>query len=203
MKKAAIYVRVSTIDKGQDVRVQEEPLREWVGKLGYEPQVYSECGVSGASTTRPVLEEMMKAVRRREVGAVAVWKLDRLGRSLAHLMQLAGELEANNVALLVHDMALDTSTPHGWMFFQIRGAFAEYERAIIAERVKDGLTYAAEHGTKSGRPIGRPAADVDFVTICDALRGRIGERGAVADAAEEFGVSRGWLYKHVIPVLNG
>ena len=86
--KAAVYSRVSTVDKGQDVRVQEEPLRAWVERLGYEPVVYAEEGISGATTSRPILDQLMKSVRRREVQAVAVLKLDRLGRSLSHLLQL-------------------------------------------------------------------------------------------------------------------
>ncbi len=165
--KAALYLRVSTVDRGQDVKVQEGPLTEWVTRLGYDPVVYAEEGVSGAKTTRPVLDRLLRAVRRREVQAVAVWKLDRLGRSLQHLLLLLAEFEANDVRLLVHDMAADTATPHGRLFFQLAGAFAEFERSMIAERTKDGMTYAMAHGTKSGRPVGRPAAVIDFRTILD------------------------------------
>lgn len=164
----------------------------WVERLGYIPVVYAEEGVSGAKLSRLVLNQLVQAVRRREVQAVAVLKLDRLGRSLEHLLQLLGEFEANGVRLLVHDAALDTSTPHGRLFFQMVGAFAEFERALIAERVKDGLSYAQAHGTKSGKAIGRPRLDADVNKVCDALRGRIGERGAIAEAAARFRVSRGW-----------
>ena len=198
---AACYVRVSTVDKGQDLNVQIDPLREWVARLGYEPVVYAEEGVSGAKTTRPVLDAMMKAVRRREVQAVAVWKLDRLGRSLEHLLQLLSEFQTNGVRLLVHDMAMDTSTPQGKLFFSMVGAFAEFERGMIAERVKDGLAYALAHGTKSGRPIGRPPLEIDVIKVCDALRGRLRERGAIAEVARRFGVSRGWIHKHVVPLI--
>ena len=198
---AACYGRASTVDRGQDVAVQIDPLREWVQRLGYDPVTFAEEGVSGAKTSRPVLDELMKAVRRREVQAVAVWKLDRLGRSLEHLLQLLGELEANGVRLLVHDMAIDTSTPQGRLFFSMVGAFAEFERALIAERVKDGLTHAKAHGTKSGRPIGRPPLEVDVIKVCDALRGRLRERGSIAEVAMRFGVSRGWVYKHAVPLI--
>ena len=200
--KAALYVRVSTADRGQDTNVQLGPLQEWVERLGYEPVVYAEEGVSGAKTSRPALDQLMKAVRRRQVLAVAVWKLDRLGRSLEHLLQLLREFEANNARLLIHDMAVDTGTPHGKLFFSMIGAFAEFERALIAERVKDGLAYAKAHGTRSGRDIGRPRLDADLLTICDALRQRLHERGAIAQVAQQFGVSRGWLYKHAMPVLT-
>ena len=200
--KAALYLRVSTIDKGQNLQVQEVPLRRWVQRLGYKPSVYAEEGVSGARTTRPVLERLRKSVRRREVAAVAVWKLDRLGRSLRHLLQLLEEFESHGIRLLVHDMAMDTGTPQGKLFFSIMGAFAEFERALIAERVKDGLQFAQSHGTRSGRPIGRPRAKRDFSTIYDALYGRSGEPGLVTKVAREFGVSRTWIYDNVVPALE-
>ena len=199
---AACYGRASTIDRGQDVAVQIEPLIAWIERLGYEGRIYAEEGVSGARTSRPVLDALMKAVRRREFQAVAVWKLDRLGRSLEHLLQLLGEVEANGVRLLVHDTAMDTSTPQGKLFFSMVGAFAEFERGMIAERVKDGLAYAQAHGTKSGRPIGRPPLEIDVIKVCDALRGRLRERGAIAEVAARFRVSRGWVYKHVVPTLD-
>ena len=197
---AALYLRVSTVDKGQNVQVQEEPLRAWVERLGYEPVVYAEDGISGATTSRPVLDLMMMVVRRREVQAVAVWKLDRLGRSLAHLLQLLGEFEANGVRLLVHGMAIDTSTPQGKLFFSMVGAFSEFERALIAERVKDGMAHAKRHGTKTGRPIGRPKAQVDFSTIFDTMLEN--PELSVAAAARRWKVSRGWFYDHVVPMLR-
>ena len=200
--KAALYLRVSTIDKGQNVQVQEAPLREWVNRLGYEAVVYAEAGVSGSKTTRPVLDQLVKAVRRREVAAVAVWKLDRLGRSLEHLLQLLREFEANEVRLLVHDMAADTSTPQGRLFFSMVGAFAEFERGLIAERVKEGVVFAKAHGTRSGRSIGRPRAQRDFSTIYDAMLNRAGEPGLVTNIAREYGVSRTWLYDNIIPMLE-
>ena len=200
--KAGLYLRVSTIDKGQNVQVQEAPLREWVDRLGYEAVVYAEPGVSGATTTRPVLDQLIKGVRRREVAAVAVWKLDRLGRSLEHLLQLLREFEANEVRLLVHDMAVDTSTPQGRLFFSMVGVFAEFERGLIAERVKEGVVFAKAHGTRSGRSIGRPRAQRDFMTIYDTMQSRAGERGLVSKIAKEYGVSRAWLYRNVIPMLE-
>ncbi|MFQ5880752.1 MAG: recombinase family protein [Dehalococcoidia bacterium] len=190
---AALYIRVSTVDRGQDVRVQQEPLKSWVRRLGYEPLVYPEEGVSGARTTRPALDRLMRAVRRREVQAVAVLKLDRLGRSLEHLLQLLGEFDANGVRLLVHDMAIDTSTPHGRLFFQMVGAFAEFERTLIAERVRDGMAYARAHGTKSGRRIGRPRVNVDFCTLLNSVFQ--GAHPTVASQARKLGISRASLYR--------
>ena len=107
------------------------------------------------------------------------------------------------VRLLIHDLAIDTSTPQGRLFFSVIGAMAEFERGLIAERVKDWLAYARVHVTRSGRPIGHPRLDVDFVAVCKALRHRREEPGAVSHVAREFGVSRGWLYKWVVPALDG
>ena len=191
--RAAIYVRVSTADKSQDVAVQEEPLREWVGRLGLEPVVFREAGVSGATTARPVLDALVREVRRRRFQAVAVWRLDRLGRSLAHLLQLLQEIEAVGARLLVHDLAIDTGTPQGRLFFQMVGAFAEFERGLLAERTKDGMAHAKSQGTRSGRPIGRPRLSVDFLALAGAYQARRGEVGLITRLAEEFEVSRGWL----------
>ena len=146
---AAIYSRVSTVDKNQLVAVQEDILQEWLDRLGYDIVIYREEGVSGAKTSRPILDELMKAVRRREICAVAILHLDRLGRNLSHLLQIVAELEANGIRLLEHSHGVDTETPHGKMFLQMRGVFAEYERNILAERVKEGMDYAKRHGTNS------------------------------------------------------
>ena len=119
--KAALYLRVSTTDGGQSVGVQEDPLNEWLDRLGgYNARVTcAEEGVSGARSSRPQLDHLMRGVRRREFDVVVVWKLDRLGRSLEHLLQLLREFEANDVRLLVHDMAIDTGTPQGRHLFQM------------------------------------------------------------------------------------
>ena len=172
--KAALYLRVSTTDRGQSVEVQEGPLNQWLDRLGgYDARItYSEEGVSGARTSRPRLDELVRAVRRREVDAVAVWKLDRLGRSLEHLLQLLREFEANQVRLLVHDTAIDTGTSHGRLFFQMAGACldcrADQRRHRLRENprhqersthrapsAQGGLGRTARCGNGDGRHAGR------------------------------------------------
>ena len=191
--KAAIYARVSTVDKDQLPWVQIDLLLPWLERLGYEPTIFVEEGVSGAKESRPVLNNLLDRIRRREFAAIAVQKLDRLGRSLQHLLQLLAEFDVNQCRLLVHDAAMDTATPQGKLFFQMAGAFAEYERSMIAERVKAGMGYAAEHGTKSGKPIGRPRLDVDPA----AVRAFLDNGGSINAAARVFGVSRPWVYANV------
>ena len=201
--RAAIYSRVSTVDKAQRPEVQEEILEAWVKRLDppYEPVLFREAGISGATTSRPELDRLMKAVRRREVQAVAVLKLDRLGRSLLHLLQLLQEFDAHGARLLIHDQAIDTGTPAGKAMFSMLGIFSEFERSMIAERVKAGMAYAKSHGTRTGRPTGRPPAGVDIVKVCEALA-LDSERGAIPRVAGQFGVSPAWVYKWVVPVLH-
>ena len=194
--KAAVY---ATTETGQDVNGQLAPLREWTERMGYESVAFAEEGGTGAS--RPALHRLIEAVRLGEVQVIAVSKLDHLGRSLSHLLQTLQEFQSHAVRLYVSDMAMDTATAEGSLFFSMVAAFSEFERGLIGERVRDGLAYARRHGTKSGRPVGRPPLDVDFMTICDALRGRVHERGAIAEAARRFGVSRPWIYKHIVPAL--
>ena len=88
---------------------------------------------------------------------MAAWSVDRLGRSLQDLIGTMAELRAKDVDLYLHKQGLDTSTPAGKAMFQMLGVFAEFEREIVKERIHSGLARAKEQGTKSGRPIGRPA----------------------------------------------
>ena len=102
----------------------------------------------------------MLAVARREVDLVAAWSVDRLGRSLQDLLAVLGELHAKGVDLYLHRQGVDTTTPAGKALFQMLGVFAEFERAMIVERVKAGLARARDKGTRSGRPIGRPRVEI-------------------------------------------
>ena len=112
---------------------------------------------------RPGLDAALKAVARREIDLLVAWSVDRLGRSLTGLLELPTELHAKKVDLYLHQQGLDTSTPSGKAMFQMMGVFAEFERAMIRERVLAGMARASESGTKSGKAIGRPriAADTE------------------------------------------
>ena len=151
LKKIALYARVSTSD--QHPEAQLHALRSYAKARGL-PVVdeYVDHGVSGAKTRRPALDRLMADARRRRFDAIAVVKLDRLGRSLHHLLVVLGEMEALGVDLVSLDDGLDTSTPVGRLFFQIRGAFAEYERELIRERTRAGMEAARRRGKRIGRP---------------------------------------------------
>jgi DNA invertase Pin-like site-specific DNA recombinase len=116
-------------------------------------RVFEDAGISGAKdrNERPALDAMLKAVARREVDMVAAWSVDRLGRSLIDLLVLLRELHAKGVDLFLHQQGLDTSSPSGRAMFQMMGVFAEFERAMIRERVLAGLARAKEQGTRLGR----------------------------------------------------
>lgn len=151
--KAAIYVRVST--KDQTTLNQELELKKYCERNGYEVyKIYKDEGVSGSTTSRMGLDLMLQDMRKKYFNAIIVWKLDRLGRSVQHLLQILEELKNKNVRLICTDMNIDTGTPQGKFFFTIIGAFAELEREIIRERIFAGLSRAKKQGKNLGRPKG-------------------------------------------------
>ena len=151
-RRAAIYVRVST-----GSQIVENQLRELRGvAVRHDWQIvaeFSDKGISGAKgrEQRPGLDKLLQAVARREVDMVLAWSVDRLGRSLQDLLSFLGELHAKGVDLYLHQQGLDTSTPAGKALFQMMGVFAEFERAIIRERVRSGLERAKAQGKVLGR----------------------------------------------------
>ncbi len=150
-KRVAIYVRVST--DGQSVENQKRELDAIAKRHEWEVvEVFSDHGVSGAKDKRPAFDRMLKGVARRDFDLVAAWSVDRLGRSLRHLLGFLDELKAKGVDLYLHQQGLDTSTPAGRMLFQMVGVFAEFERAMIVERVHAGLKRAKAQGKILGRP---------------------------------------------------
>ena len=114
---------------------------------------YEDAGVSGAKgrDKRPGFDRLMMAVARREIDMVAAWSVDRLGRSLTDLESFLTDLHAKGVDLFLHQQGLDTSTPSGRAMFQMLGVFAEFERAMIRERVMAGLARARADGKQLGR----------------------------------------------------
>jgi DNA invertase Pin-like site-specific DNA recombinase len=152
MKRVAIYSRVSTLDGKQTVENQLRDLHQAADRLGWNiVATFSDEGISGAKgrDKRPGLDAMMKGIAHKDFDMVATWSVCRLGRSLQHLVHLLGELDARGVDLYLHVQAIDTSTPSGRAMFQMLGVFAEFERAMISERVKAGL---ARSQKKGGRP---------------------------------------------------
>ncbi len=170
MKRAAVYVRVSTAKKSQqgealtfdqNPEVQEKPLRDLIAQRDWVlRRVYSDRE-SGAKERRPGLDDLMRDARRGEFDVVVVWRFDRFARSVKQLVLALEEFRSLGIDFASHQEALDTSTPMGKAMFTIIAAMAELERSVIRERVKAGVDYARRYGTKSGRPIGRPRAIFD------------------------------------------
>ena len=139
-------------------------------------QVFEDAGISGAKgrKDRPALDALLKCVARREVDMVAAWSVDRLGRSLTDLLDFLRELHAKGVDLFLHQQGLDTSTPSGRAMFQMMGVFAEFERAMIRERVLAGLARAKEQGISLGR---RRLEDSDAAKVAAIKRALAAKRG--------------------------
>ena len=153
LKKVALYARVST--DGQTTENQLLELRGVANRNNWQiVKEYVDEGISGAKgrDQRPAYDEMLKAVTRKEVDAVMSWSVDRLGRSLQHLIGFLDELHSKKVDLYLHQQGIDTGTPAGKMLFQMLGVFAEFERSMIKERINAGLARARAQGKTLGRP---------------------------------------------------
>jgi DNA invertase Pin-like site-specific DNA recombinase len=140
MKRAAIYLRVSTVD--QTTANQERELREIAGRTGCEiVKVYKDHGISGAKgrDKRPGFDALCRDATKRQFDVVMAWSVDRLGRSLQDLIAFLSEIHSLGIDLFLHQQGLDTRTPAGKAMFQMLGVFAEFERAMIRERVRAGL----------------------------------------------------------------
>lgn len=150
--KAALYARVSTADKGQDVENQLFELREYAKRRGFEiAGEYADTGVSGSKETRPQLDRLTRDVRLAMVNVVIVWRFDRFSRSVSHLIRSLEEFTSLQVGFISLTEAIDTSTAVGKMVLTILGAVAELERSIIRERTIAGQQRARRAGRLPGR----------------------------------------------------
>jgi len=187
--RVALYARVSTSDQSLDPQL--DVLRKYAEARGWEACEFLDHGQSGRSDQREGLKALLGAARRRQVDTVVVVKLDRLGRSLAHLLGVLGELEALGVAFVSLDDGIDTQTAAGRLFMQIRGAFAEYETGLIRERTLAGLDAARRRGTKLGRP---PVMDATQVARARRMKAAGRSVRYIADVLE---ISRGTVHRAV------
>lgn len=149
----ALYIRNSTTEERQNPETQIKPLKERCEREGWTYKVFQEFA-SGAKESRPKLDEMLSEIRNKKFDAIMVWRLDRLGRSLKHLLQMIEEFKNKKVAFISLMEGFDTSTPQGELFFHIAGSFAQFERKLIQERINAGLKRAKAEGKTFGRPKG-------------------------------------------------
>jgi len=165
IRSVALYARVST-HRDQNPEIQLHELRQYAERRSLEiVSEYVDHGISGAKDSRPQLDRMMADAHRRRFDAIVVWKLDRFGRTLKHLVTAIEDLAAYGVGFVSLRDNLDLSTPQGRLLFHMIAAMAEFERELIRERVLAGIAHARAHG----RPIGRPRVTVDAHAVA-ALR---------------------------------
>ena len=162
--RAAIYYRVSTSDQSPQLQIDE--LREHASARGWTAVEYLDEGVSGRKHSRPGLDEMMDAGRKRKIDGVLVWKYDRFARSTQHLVAAAQEFASLGVDFVSYTQQVDTTTPMGKLFFTIMAGLAEFESDIISERVKAGMAAAGRKGIHLGR---KPATTEQQNKIRDLL----------------------------------
>ena len=183
------YGRVSTRD--QHPEAQRDALR-----AADCDEVFIDKA-SGKLARRPELDRALLSANRAG-DQLVITKLDRLGRSLEHLIDLSKDLQSRGVDLVVLDQGIDTSTAIGRMFFQILGSIAEFEHALMSERTIDGLTAARARGRTGGQ---KPKLGARQVTLARQMYEEVGEDGkrryTVAQIAAEFGVSRPTIYRHL------
>lgn len=182
--RAALYLRVSTDQ--QTVENQRLALRAEAERRGWiVADEYADEGISGAKgrDQRPQLDRLLKDSVRGKFDVVMVWALDRLGRSMAHLIDTVQELEAVNVGLCIPGQAIDTTTPAGRLFFHVMGAIAEFERSHLRSRIKAGL----DRRRSQGRRLGRKPEPLPLQTQ-ELIRSRLANGEGVNRIARDLGI---------------
>jgi len=166
--RAALYARCSTLDKGQDPELQLVPLREYCQRRDFTiAGEYIDNGISGTKERRPQLDRLLEAARKRQIDMIIVWKLDRFGRSLKQLVMTLEELSSLGIGFISYQDSIDLTTPQGRLMFHIIGSMAEFERELIAERVRTGIENARRKGKRLGR---KPIAPIDIEKIIQLRR---------------------------------
>ena len=191
MKRAVLYLRVSTLD--QTTTNQERELREVAERMGCDiVKVYRDHGISGAKgrDKRPAFGALCRDATKRQFDVIMAWSVDRLGRSLQDLISFLSETHALHIDLYLHQQGLDSTTPAGKAMFQMLGVFSEFERAMIQERVRAGLARARSEGKRLGRPRVDQKTDQ---AIQAALKAK--DRPGVRQIAASFGVSAGTVQR--------
>jgi DNA invertase Pin-like site-specific DNA recombinase len=184
--RIAIYCRVST--DGENVDLQVNELREYADRRRWQViEEYLDVGVSGAKESRPALNRLMADARQRKFDILLVWKIDRFGRSLKHLVNSLAELESVGVAFVSLRDSIDLSSPSGVLMFQLIAAMSQFERSLIQERVRAGL----QNAKRKGKRLGRRPVEVDLSEVGSLRRSGASWRMI----SKELGISVGKLHK--------
>ena len=181
-KRTALYLRVSTGD--QTTANQRRELLEVADRSGWIiTEIYEDAGISGAKgrDKRPAFDKLLKDGARRKFDIVAAWSVDRLGRSLQDLVSFLSDIHGYGIDLYLHQQGIDTTTPAGKAMFQMLGVFAEFERAMIRDRVNAGLSRAKASGVILGRP-------QTNIRIEEAIRATLANGSGILKTAKLHGV---------------
>ena len=182
--RAAIYARVSTTDQTCENQLLE--LHRYVAARGWTAVDYVDQGISGAKDRRPALDRLLADARRRRFDVLVVWRLDRLGRNLRHLVTLLEDVQALGIAFVSLAEGIDATTPAGKLQMHILAAIAEFERARIAERVRAGLARVPGAGTAARTHDRIGSATTTFERVASLSTRR---------AAEELGIPSSVLHR--------
>ncbi len=186
--RAAIYARVSTNGKGQDVEMQLRDLRSYTQAMGIDIfKEYVDSGVSGRKDKRPSLDLLMNDARKKRFGVVLVWRFDRFARSTKHLVTALEEFKHLGIDFISYKENIDTSSPMGKAMFTITSAIAELEADLIKERVLAGIANARAKGVK----LGRPSVEVDTEQLIALRR----ERASIRQIAKKMNLTKSIVHK--------
>ena len=192
-KRAGCYVRCSTIN--QTTENQSIALRQYCERQGWTiSKTYEDQAISGTQHDRPSLNAMLADAQRGEFDVVVVWKIDRLARSTAHLLEILNLLRASHVDFCSSTQGIDTTTAHGRMVFTFLGAIAEFERELITERVTAGIARAKQNGVQ----FGRPRVGFDINKALELRKGGL----SWGQLAKRMGVSSATLRRAIYPLLK-
>lgn len=176
------YARVSTHEQNLDLQIDD------LNKAGCE-RIYTDK-ISGSKSSRPELDDMLKHLRSGDT--VVVWKLDRLGRSIKHLIELSEQLQSRDVALESIQDKIDTSTASGRLYFNMMASLAEFERDLIRERTRAGLEAAKARGRQGGRPV--LLKDEKLARAKELYEAK---QLSIKEICSMTGVSKATLYRHI------
>jgi DNA invertase Pin-like site-specific DNA recombinase len=190
--KVGLYARVSTSGKGQNPETQLLELRKYCQDRGWAFTEYVDIGASGKSTNRPALNRLQKDIHYRRINTVVIWKFDRLFRDTREILNLSDDWNRRGVDLISTTENIDTTSPGGRAIFAIMAVIAEFERAVLVERVNAGLARARREGKRLGRP-------KDKVRIPQQILNAIQSgRMSLYAAAKETNIPRNTLRRRLV-----
>ena len=182
--RTALYGRVSTSDKGQDVGMQIREFHEFCERRQWQiTGEYIDQGISGSKERRPQLDRLMSDARKRKFDAVLVYRFDRFARSMRQLVNALAEFQSLGIEFISLHEGIDTSTPNGRLVFGIMASIAEFERELIRDRVKSGI----QHARAKGKRLGRPRVHVNAAQIASLRR----QDRSWSEISQETGLSAG------------